>query len=260
MRYEIYAPCERLKPYVKHLVISEAGEAQTYPVLPGAAVVMGFQYRGKLELVEKGQPQALASSGITGLLDAYRLFKNSPQTGTVLVVFTETGASHFMAIPIHELFRQSIALDALFSRRQTSEVEEQLQYAGSDRERISIVERFLVGNLISLGRDKLVQQAIHHIYQSGGTVRISQVAKLLNSSQSPLEKRFRAKVGASPKKFAGIVRAGNMVNALERGRLHLAEYLSSYYDQAHFIKDFKKFTSYTPERYLKAVRRNSKTG
>jgi hypothetical protein len=33
-RFDIYTPCERLKPYVKHFVISESDEVQTYKILP----------------------------------------------------------------------------------------------------------------------------------------------------------------------------------------------------------------------------------
>ncbi|WP_369803585.1 helix-turn-helix domain-containing protein [Mucilaginibacter sp. MD40] len=81
---------------------------------------------------------------------------------------------------------------------------------------------------------------------------------MLNISQSPLEKRFRALVGASSKKFAGIVRARHVLNALNKNDQDTADYLSAFYDQAHFIKDFKKFSSMTPEHYLKMLRQRQK--
>jgi AraC-like DNA-binding protein len=102
--------------------------------------------------------------------------------------------------------------------------------------------------------DQLVAGALHHIYQSKGTIRIGALSELLHTSQSPLEKRFRAIVGASPKKFAGIVHARYMLGALNNDDQDAAEHLSAYYDQAHFIKDFKKFSSLTPEQYLRAIR------
>lgn len=256
MRYEIRVTNMLLKPYVKHLVISESGEAsQVYQVLPDTSLVIGFQYQGKLGYLEGGQEHALASSGITGLLDTYRTFRNEPATGSILVVFTEMGAAHFLRSPLHELFHQSLSLEHFFSQQQISEVEERLIAAQQDEDRISIVEQFLWRHLHTRLPDDLVIAALHAIHQSQGTIRISRLSQALNTSQSPLEKRFRALVGASPKKFAGIVRARHMLTALEQNNSKMVEYLFSYYDQAHFIRNFKRFSSFTPEQYFKHVRR-----
>jgi len=257
MRYELREVTHvLLKPYVKYLVISESADvAQTYQVLPGTSLVIGFQYQGRLGYIEDGRENALASSGITGLLDGYRTFKNAPATGSVLVVFTETGAAQFLRIPLHDLFQRSISLEHFFSRRQIGETEERLMAAGDDKERLSIVEQFLVDNLNTRVQDNLVTGALQVIHQSQGTIRITKLAQMLNTSQSPLEKRFRAVVGASPKKFAGIVRSGHVLMAIEQNNAKVAEHLLSYYDQAHFIKDFKRFTSFTPEQYVKLVKR-----
>jgi AraC-like DNA-binding protein len=277
MRYEIHSPCERLRPYVRHLAISETDAAGDYPILPDTALVMGFQYAGKLAYRQDDSIHSLATAGITGLLDRYRLFQNHACTGSVLVVFREMGLAAFVRQPAHELFDLSVSLDHLFSRQAISDTQERLLEATGDRERLAAVEQFLLdelagfepnlregfgpdtlkvfrpGPLAAFEPDPLVAAALHAIYRRGGNIRIGELARELHTSQSPLEKRFRRYVGASPKKFAGIVRARKMIAALERGRVHLdaQDYLDDYYDQAHFIKDFKRFTSLTPEAYLR---------
>jgi AraC-like DNA-binding protein len=100
----------------------------------------------------------------------------------------------------------------------------------------------------------LVGRALEYIHASKGTIRIAELASLLNTSASPLEKRFRQEVGASPKKFSMMVRAQNIIAAMDNGKQDYADYLSNYYDQAHFIKDFKKSTAITPEQYLKNLK------
>jgi AraC-like DNA-binding protein len=74
----------------------------------------------------------------------------------------------------------------------------------------------------------------------------------LHVSQSPLEKRFREAVGTSPKKFASIVRFKNLIRDRAPGSslVELA-YEGGFYDQSHFIKEFKNFTGDTPESYFK---------
>lgn len=81
---------------------------------------------------------------------------------------------------------------------------------------------------------------------------------MLNTGASPLEKRFRQIAGCSPKKFASIVRFQSVITALENDNTAAAEYLLGFYDQAYFIKDFKRYTDLTPEKYLKALRQTNR--
>ena len=254
MKFEVHLPCNRLLPYVKHLVISENENAATYKVLPDTGLVIGFQYKGKLGYIENGREIALASTGITGLRDRYRMFSNTPGVGSVLVVFREHGAARFLRAPLHELFNESTSLEHFFNRSALLELEERLTLALDDLTKIRLVEEFLINQLNERPTDLLVSRALEYIHQTKGTIRMSELADLLNTSASPLEKRFRKEVGASPKKFAAIVRARNVLMAMERGNQRYAEYLSAYYDQAHFIKDFKKFAAVTPEQYLKGLK------
>lgn len=254
-RFDIYQPSPRLQPYVKHLVISESAAGQCYNVIPDTALVMGFQYKGKLSYIEAQIENPLEPSGITGLMDNFRTFKNVVATGSILVVFKEMGAAAFIRQPVNELFGESISLRNFFKAAQIKEVEEKLYDALNDKQRLAIVEAFLIANLKEPITDGLVDAAIQRIYQSRGTLRIADLTQQLNISQSPLEKRFRKMTGASPKKFASIVRARNVISVLDQGDADLSEYLISYYDQAHFIKDFKRFTSVTPEQYIKLIRR-----
>lgn len=254
MSYEIKYPIAALRPYIQHLAISRSEDSDIYKVLPDTSLVIGFQFSGQLNLIEGNMEYSLDSSGVTGLLDSYRLFKNVTDTGSILIVFTEMGAANFLTIPINELFGQSVNLEHFFSKNDIQETQEKLGIALTDSDRVKVIERFLLSQLRERKADQLVAGALYHIHQSKGTIRIKAMAELLHTSQSPLEKRFRAIVGASPKKFAGIVRARHMLSAMNDSDQNTAEHLSAFYDQAHFIKDFKKFSSMTPDQYLRAIR------
>ncbi|HEY5749803.1 MAG TPA: AraC family transcriptional regulator [Chryseolinea sp.] len=254
MKFQVHLPCDQLLPYVKHLIISENEYVNTYQIFPDTALVMGFQYRGKLAYLTERQTHPLATAGITGLTDTYRVFQNTAGIGSVLVVFRENGAARFLRHPLHELFGESLSLEHFFDRNALVELEERLVMALGDHDRIKLIEHFLIGHLNARPVDLLISRALEYIHQSKGTIRISELASLLHTSASPLEKRFRREIGASPKKFATIVRARNVLAAMEKGAQDYAEYLSAFYDQAHFIKDFKKFAAVTPEQYLKRLK------
>jgi AraC-like DNA-binding protein len=250
-KFDKYIPGDILKPYIKYFAISENENEQTYKVLPDTSLVMGFQYKGRLSQLTDGNENKLSTAGITGLQDRFRIFKNIKNTGTILIYFNEARASFFFTNPLHELFSQSLSLDNLIPKSVLDNLEECLFEAQYDKQRINLIEQFLICRLQFSETDLLVTSAIQLIHQSKGTIRMMQLAEKLNISQSPLEKRFRKIVGASPKKFASIVRLQSVINKYpENKNMTALGYESGYYDQAHFIKDFRLFTGETPEKFF----------
>ena len=250
MKFDKHLPTDQLKPYIKYFIVSENELEKAYKVLPSSGLVMGFQYKGRLAVISDNTETHLATAGITGISDNYKIFKNSPATGTVLVYFTDTGFTHFASHPVNQLFNLSLSLEELFPKEKVREVEEKLAQATADRERIQTVEQFLLSELKDIHTDKLIVEAVKLIYESKGTIRIKDLNQKLFISQSPFEKRFRKVVGTTPKKFASIVRFNTILDNLENAR-SLIEicYENSFFDQAHFIKDFKHFTGDTPENF-----------
>jgi AraC-like DNA-binding protein len=250
MKFEKHFPTERLRPYIKYFVVSENELENEYKVFPSSGLVIGFQYKGKLANIKDNTVTKLSSAGITGITDGYKVFKNSDDIGTILVYFTEIGFTHFASHPANELFNLSLSLDDIFDKNSITEVEERLAVANTDKLRIKIVEQFLISQLKDIQTDKLIIEAVKLIYQSNGTIRIKELNEKLFISQSPFEKRFRKVVGTTAKKFASIVRFNAVLDNLSETKT-LTEicYENNFFDQAHFIKDFKQFTGDTPENF-----------
>ena len=250
MKFDKHFPTDKLKDYIKYYVVSENDLESEYKVFPSSGLVIGFQYKGQLASIKDNAINKLTSAGITGISDSYKIFKNSAGIGTILVYFTEIGFTHFASNPANELFNLSLALDDIFEKSKVSEVEERLLSAASDKQRIRIVEQFLLAQLKDIQADKRIVEAVKLIYQSNGTIRIKELNEKLFISQSPFEKRFRKVVGTTPKKFASIVRFHAVLDNLNNTK-SLTEicYENNFFDQAHFIKDFKQFTGDTPENF-----------
>lgn len=252
MKFDQYLPTPALRPYIRHLVISEHEQSHTYKVFPSTGMVVGFQYRGRLLLHEGQGASPLHQAGITGMTDGYRVFEASAHIGTVLVYFTEVGFAFFSATPARELFNLSVSLYDVFDQAGVSETEDRLAAASTDAERIASVTHFLLSQLRQQQTDRLIVEAVRRIYAAQGHVRIRELATDLHISQSPFEKRFRKLVGTTPKKFASIVRFHAVLDELGKTK-SLTEicYENHFFDQAHFIRDFKKYTGDTPESFRK---------
>ena len=102
MKFDKHFPSERLRPFIKQYVVSENRSEGEYKVFPSSGWVIGFQYRGQLTTIRNNTLSNLASAGITGISDSFKLFRNSADIGTVLVYFTEIGFTHFAVHPANE--------------------------------------------------------------------------------------------------------------------------------------------------------------
>lgn len=250
MKFEKHFPTDKLKDHIKYYVVSENEVEREYKVFRSTGLVIGFQYEGQLSALNNNTFSKLTSAGITGISDSYKVFKNATATGTVLVYFTETGFTHFSSRPANELFNLSLSLDNIFEPGKVKEAEERLTLASTDKQRIKIVEQFLLTQLKHIETDKLIVEAVKLIYESKGSIRIKELNKKLLISQSPFEKRFRKVVGTTPKKFATIIRFNTVLNTINHSKsLTDICYENKFFDQAHFIKDFKQFTGDTPEQF-----------
>lgn len=252
MNLERYQPTDWLRLFVQAFLVIESDDGITNRVLPDTSLVIAFRYKG-LMFDAHNQLVTIPSSVLTGLQPASRMITYANHTATVLVLFREGGAAAFFQEPLHELFGVSVPLDALMPTRELAEVEDRLSQANDNRERIRIVEQFLRLKLKRPSPDPLLLQAVATIQTNQGSTVIRQLAQSLGISQDAFEKRFRWAVGTTPKQFARIVRFRHLIRSYKPGQ-HLTDlaYEGNYFDQAHFINDFRSLTGQTPQVFFQS--------
>lgn len=251
MNLETYAPSDLLKPFVKRYMIIESEEGTINRILPDTSIIIAFRLKGRVISKNKGRENDLPTSVIAGLRNSSRLINYSEKSATLLVMFREGGAAVFFNDPLHELFGLHTSLDSLVCRKKLEETEEQLAETKNNRQRITVVERFLFSQLDEPEPDALVYHSIQKIKSTGGDIRIRNLAAELSISLDPFEKRFRRVAGTSPKQFSRIVRLRNVINSYSEDKsLTETAYAAGYYDQPHFIKDFKSFTGQSPKKFF----------
>jgi methylphosphotriester-DNA--protein-cysteine methyltransferase len=168
--------------------------------------------------------------------------------------------------PLDLLANQIVTPDEL-SVTTLQELYEQIYEANSDQARITLLNQFFLKRLLTADLpDSLIGKALQVILQQQGNLRIDALKDQLNVHYKTLERKFKTYVGLSPKTFARIVRFKNTYKrfhgiayggALTQpvpeqpiARDDAAFFLDlGYYDQNHFIKDFKYFLYTTPSAY-----------
>ncbi len=256
MPLRTYPPRDTLRPWVRAYTLAEADAlGNTHAVLPGLEPVLGLQYRGRVEALRDGSATMLGTIGITGLQDQVRTYRDLPRTGTVLVFFHPWGAAAFLPVPMHALAGRSVALEDLMPPAALREVEERLAACPGDPERLAVVEAFLLTLLRDRRPDGRLRRAARLLQEAPGRASVKDIASAVGVGERQLERKFREWVGLAPKPFARLARFQRLLRRMETtGRIAEAALDQGYYDQAHFIKDFRAFSGTTPEAYLRTLR------
>jgi len=167
--------------------------------------------------------------------------------------FYPQGFSMLSGIPANELTEVAIPLDKIFDRYFVDFVGELLMN-NKIIYLIRALNNFFEGILDNKKlnfKDIVAQQAIIKSYSSENW-NLDELASDLNISNRYLQKIFLEKVGLRPKQYQRILRfqrALSQINMNSKNSLTLTAYDINYYDQSHFIREFKGFTGLVPSKF-----------
>lgn len=97
----------------------------------------------------------------------------------------------------------------------------------------------------------IIRELIREIEDARGNLNIGEMIDSTGYSHRYINYVFKNNVGVSVKKYAGIIRLQKSLEYMGRNEGDLIYDDLGYYDQAHFIKDFKSFSSITPNAMKK---------
>ncbi|MBE0670499.1 MAG: helix-turn-helix transcriptional regulator [Anaerolineales bacterium] len=182
----------------------------------------------------------------------------SGKDSRMLVVAFKKGAAHpFYPFPMSELTDSVVMADLVFGKS-ILDLRERLLFTKSISEMFCVVELFLLGR----AGDKLhestaancIKYAIASIIKRPTLSSFHNLSDQIGYSQKHFIDLFKGQVGLSPKQYLKIMRFQKAIQEIEAERfIHWSGIAaeSGFYDQAHFIHDFKEFSGFTPNDYIK---------
>lgn len=185
-------------------------------------------------------------------------FGYPPRTRSVGVHFKPWGLAPFLPMPAAELCDRPATVEQIWGQRAVAELRQRLTLADAPREILTLLEEELVRRLRAIDGLELVRRTSSVIAATGGTVPISDIGVAARASSSYLAKMFKAVVGVTPKRLARSYRFASTVLALDVAvpiDWGVVAADAGYFDQAHFVHEFRGFTGLTPTRCVEVRRR-----
>jgi AraC-like DNA-binding protein len=163
--------------------------------------------------------------------------------------------SLFSKIPLIDLNDKIVHLEAVFSADFIHSVGDLLEN-NDIAQLIENVNDYLIKTIQKPKnelKNDVANYAIITILTHNGAVDLNSIAQNCGISSRYLQKIFLEKVGFSPTYFTRILRFRQALNTLNStsAKQHLTTvgYQMGYFDQAHFIREFKEFTGFSPSHY-----------
>jgi Helix-turn-helix domain len=168
--------------------------------------------------------------------------------------FYPYGVVNFIQTPLKNLENKETPLTEIFGHEIADALEQNIIHATDTQQRIEIIETFLLNKLNEKATiDNIVKSTIDALLATSGSSPIKAILKEDLSKRRQLERKFLKQIGLSPKQLGKVVRLQTALNLLINQKTETLTdiaYESEYYDQNHFIKDFKEFTGTTPKEFL----------
>lgn len=165
-----------------------------------------------------------------------------------VIAFHPGGLYRLLGIPMNELFDDGFEGKQLVGAA-IENIVERLQEATSFIEMTGIAEAFLISKLSSVKSILPFDTAMLALSKNNGLLSIDHIASLSCLSLRQFERKCHQRIGYSPKFFARLARFSKAYR-LRESQPALSwtsiAHEAGYYDQMHFIRDFKQFAGLTP--------------
>ena len=257
MNYQVYTPSPELQPFVKCFWTLE-DEKQEEPVrqkvLPDGCMEMIFHY-GDLykQYFEDGSSIIQPRSFVFGQITKYIEIAPTGVSGIISARFLPEGITPFINMPVTSLENKAVDIKEIFGD-DGKRLEEDVLNANNIDERIKLIEKFLLSKLTEPKTiDAITRSCVEAIFQSHGQIGVVELAGKMNINRRNMERKFTSAIGISPKQLARVARLQATLKMLDQKKfttLTSLAYENGYYDQAHFIKDFKEFTGLSPKSFF----------
>lgn len=257
MLYQVFDPPANLAPYVRFFWALEdevaSGEEFVHRSMADGCVEMVFHYRSAFdEITHDELIEASPLASIQAQSTRYRRFVTRESFGIFGVYLYPFAIPRLFGFPASDFTNISPDLASVFGR-EGSRLDERVCTVSANEDRIAIISEFLTGKLNATSRElPSIYRSIHSVLANKGTLTVDLLAAEYDISKRQFERRFKDLAGLSPKLCSRVIRFQAATQFKLDGTRDLTEiaYACGYYDQSHFINDFREFSGYTPKEYF----------
>ena len=253
MLYNIVQPDPDLRPYIDLMLQFEhAGAPVSIRNFPAANMSLAFNYGDDLH--EQCGEHSAPGNRMT--LEAYQsdpiLYTPRGRVGMIIIVLKPWVRGILKELRGSFSLHGNLSLADIYGRR-IELLSEQIDECKTVAEKIETAQGFLREIVSPDEAPARTAHALELMTRTNGLMSIPEMSKERGLSKRQFDRVFQAGIGTSPKHYARVVRLRRGLRLIQDSNFSLTEiaHESGFFDQSHFIKDFKRFTGFTPREFTR---------
>jgi AraC-like DNA-binding protein len=200
--------------------------------------------------------QACRYAWVSGVRTQSITIPSGRNSRMLIVAFKKGKACPFYPMPMSEITDVVVGADLVLGRS-ILDLREQLLAASSIDRMFCILETFLLrqagASLVTDITSRCIEYALLQIVNQPNILSFQHLCDQIGFSQKHFINLFKEQVGVSPKQYLKIMRFQKTIVEIENHEsIHWSSFAreNGYYDQPHFINEFKSFSGFTPNEYI----------
>lgn len=258
MNYQTFKPHKDLEAIVKFywtLVVPFDSKNQKQKIVPDGCIEMTFNFGDKIKRYISENDFILNPNAVVmGQRTKSYYILPIGDVDTFAICFYPIGFVNFVNTSLESLVDKETPIAELFGQVEANELQRNINQAINTQHRIEIVEAFLLKKLNEKATiSNIVKSTVDTLLKTNGSTSINTILKDDISKRRQMERHFKKQIGISPKQLGKVIRLQAtlhmMLNQKAETLTDIA-YENEYFDQNHFIKDFKDLVGITPKEFL----------
>ncbi|NQY93399.1 MAG: helix-turn-helix transcriptional regulator [Campylobacteraceae bacterium] len=245
---QMYKVDQSLKKYVQSYwsVACQLERKKSFKIAPDGAMGLLINLGDPLEIKTNTHTYHVKKSQVVllGIYENPVYMEFEKNCEVIGIRFNPAGASFFFAPYIKELFETILYLNE--ERLSTSLV-------AKTQELVYLLDEYLLKRFNKSNKPFDIMEIISLIEKNAGSYDIEELTLCANMSRRNLDRVFKKALGISLKIYARIIKIKYTRMSLQNyhfDTLTTVSYDSGYFDQSHFIKEFRNFMFETPKEYF----------
>jgi AraC-like DNA-binding protein len=254
MKLQFIQPRLELKPYITKLWLFENNNGLVDHgtlVAPNGKAKIIIPYKNAIETRDNIKSVICKEGNIyfIGIRDVpVTLGTPEGKSGSIGIELTTDDAWRFLKVPMYQLTNNLFSFSELYEK-EGNVLLQMIMNEENPKQKIEIIQDFLLQQLANANHNiSIVNYSVNLISSLHGLTTIKQLERKTGYSKRYLDLLFKNYLGISPKTLATIYRFQRFYKHLQNLSTNIYD---CYYDQSHFIKEFRRYTGLTPMQYAK---------
>ncbi|WP_188455135.1 helix-turn-helix transcriptional regulator [Virgibacillus oceani] len=244
--YKEYPPSKNLEPYVACYWTVDYQASDTdilHRIIPDGCVDIIFDLRS---------PSLSKGAFVAGLMTRFEALNLSESQTLLGIRFFSDTVQYVLGYPVSNFTEYHVFLEDIWGNEAVFMMEK-LITANGISEKIKRIEDQLVKilSLHELKMERLLQTSMQYMYATKGMISIQVLTEKLCYSERTIRRTFQKELGINPKELLSIIRfQGVLQETFHDKQSHITDIAlrNGYYDQSHFINNFKRYYGLTPNQ------------